>query len=112
VFQPSGGCGHISIAGRRSPLTRETTATTPTRPVTGLRLETVASVGIAVNADHRKDDDGRGYGIGVDVFAAASKTRLVGKPYNFAHYNPLFRSTPGRSARRIGALFRLKGLQG
>jgi len=102
----------MGIARRRSPLTRETTTTATARPIAGLRLKAVAAVGIAVNADHRKDDDGRWFGARVDVFTAACKTRLVGKPDNFAHNNPLFRSNPGRSARRIGALFRLKGLQG
>jgi len=47
----------------------------------------------SLDADHRKDDDGRGFRIGIDIFAAARVASFVGKPDDFTHCNPLAATT-------------------
>src|SRR4029079_19037973 len=43
------------------------------------------SVGVALDPDHRKDDDARRFGIGVDVAAASERTVSLWKLHDDSH---------------------------
>src|SRR4051794_24374552 len=60
------------------------------RPVAGVRLDGV--VGRTLDPDHRQDDNGCRLARRVDVAAATQAGRLVGKPDDFAHCQPLNRA--------------------
>src|SRR5215475_539537 len=102
-----GGCDRIFIGIIRLGSTcRPSTAAT-----SGAVARVGLAVGSAVDADHRKNNDGRGLGIRVDIFAAA-RTQLVGKSDDLAHCKfPLTVRVPPRGCRR-GAFSQLKDLQG
>ena len=66
-----------------------------------------------LDTDHRKNNDGRGFRIGIDISATAPAARFVGKPNNFAHCNPLAAAAYSLvRAGRVGAFLQLNGLQG
>src|SRR4029077_13583602 len=71
----------LVIRSARGPAT-----TSASRVVAAVGLETVRAVWSAIDADHRKNDDSRGLGVRVDIFAAA-RTQLVGKSNDLAHCN-------------------------
>ncbi|HLF22936.1 MAG TPA: hypothetical protein VI565_03365 [Burkholderiales bacterium] len=80
------------LAQGRSGSARDTAAAAAARTVTAVRFETVGPVRTAVDADHRQNDDGRRFGGGVDISAAARIAGFIGKLDDFAHCSPLFRS--------------------
>ena len=77
---------------RRAALARQTSSAATAGAIASVRFETIGTVWIAINPDHRKYDDGRRLGIAIDISAAAPVARLVGKSDDFAHCSPL--STP------------------
>src|ERR1017187_6645919 len=85
----SGGGSFRMMARGRLSSARDAAAAAAPRCIAGIRFEAVGAVRVTLDADHRKNDDGRGFRIGVDIFAAARTARFVGKSDNFAHCNPL-----------------------
>lgn len=51
-----------------------------------MRLKSIRTIRIAVDADYWQNDYGRRLGVGVDIFAA--RAHLVGKPDDLAHCSP------------------------
>lgn len=51
-----------------------------------MRLKSIRTIRIAVDADYWQNDYGRRLGVGVDIFAA--RAHLVGKSDDFAHCSP------------------------
>jgi len=104
-----GGCDRIFMGIIRL-VFRSTYGPTTTTASGGVARVGLA-VGSAVDTDHRKNDDGRGLGVRVDIFGAA-RTQLVGKSDDLAHCKfPLTVRVPRRGYRR-GAFSQLKDLQG
>jgi cytochrome c oxidase assembly factor CtaG len=90
-------------------LENDATAAAAAGLIAAVRLETIRAIRTTFNADHRQDDDGCRLGIGVDIFAAARRTRLIGKLDDFAHCETPFR--PG--AKSAGSvLLAIKGRTG
>jgi hypothetical protein len=69
------------------------------RAIAGLGLEPVIAVRIAVDSDHRENDDSRGFSLCVDIPAGPRVSRLVGKSDDFAHFSPL--SAPALNAKSV-----------
>src|SRR5665213_2162779 len=91
------GAGRIAaakfVASRRwLRSAHETAPAAAAGAVAGLRLKAIRAIGIPVDPDDGKNDDGGRFGVGVDIFAAARVASLVRKTNDFAHYSPLFRS--------------------
>src|SRR5215831_9466000 len=74
----------IGIVWRSLRLTRRSTATAAPRIVAGIRLKTIRSILLTLDADHRQNDHARRFGIGVDIFAA-TRAHVVGKSDDLAH---------------------------
>jgi hypothetical protein len=74
-------------------------ATTPAAAgaIAGVRFEPVRPVGVALDPDHRKNDDGRRLTMRIDVTAATHVSRLIGKSDDFTHFNAPLR--PGTKPR-------------
>ncbi|MFZ0847290.1 MAG: hypothetical protein WAM62_16000 [Pseudolabrys sp.] len=85
----SGRGKSIRAFERRAALARHTTAAAAAGTIAGVRFETIGTVWIAIDPDHRKDNNGRRLSIGIDISAAAPVARLVGKSDDFAHCSPL-----------------------
>jgi hypothetical protein len=85
------------------------TATATAGLIAAVWLETIRTIRTAFDTDHRQDDDGCWLGIGVDIFAAARRTRLIGKLDHFAHCETPFR--PGTTSAG-SVLFAIKGRTG
>jgi len=73
---------------------RDAAAAAAAGAVAGVWFEAVR---IALDPDHRKNDNRRRFGICVDI-AATRTSRIVGKLDDFAHFSPLSRT------RRVGTL--------
>jgi hypothetical protein len=85
----SGGEICIGSFDGRFSSARDAAASTTASTVAGVRFEAIRAVWIALDSDHRKNDDSRGLGSGVDIFASATVAYLVGKLDDFAHFSPL-----------------------
>jgi hypothetical protein len=68
--------------------TRDAAAAATTGAVAGIRFKTIGAVWIALDTDHRKDDDSSRFRIGIDISADAPVARLVRKSDYFAHAVP------------------------